>query len=86
MLVGALHSVNHLDTRAAFRVCLRVNSEVTLQRLFAQFALRVCLGGISNFTQEAKGSSKMANQNCSFDYKWQPPMEGTIFEAELCSE
>ena len=68
-----------------------VNSKVTLRRLFAQFALGSALevpwrhlGGVSNFRQEAKGSSKMAdsavNQNCSFDCKWQPPMEAAILK------
>ena len=45
------------------------------------------LGGVSNFRVERKeaiGSSKMAasatNQNCSFDCKWQPPMDAAIFE------
>ena len=41
-----------------------------------------CLWGISNFKNEAKGSSKMAdgsaNENCSFNCKWQPPMDAAI--------
>ena len=72
---------------AAFRVCLTVNSESTLRRFLAQFEFRVCLGGTFNFREEAKGSTKMAasaaNQSCSFNCKWQPPMEAAIFKAEL---
>ena len=53
------------------------------------------LRGIVRFTQEAKGTFKMAdsfdgtlsaNQSCSFNCKWLPPMEATIFEAAIHSE
>ena len=51
---------------------------------------RVRLRGVSNFREEAKGSTKMADgaasENCSFNCKWRPPMEATISEAELHSE
>ena len=57
-----------------YRVALRVGLSRRRRRFFAQFAFRVCPGGVSNFRKEVKGSSKMAdgaaNQNCSFYCKW----------------
>ena len=70
-------------TWAAFRVRLWGASESTPRGILAEFAFRVCLRGVSNFRVEAKGSSKMthgsANENCSFNCKWQPLMEAAIF-------
>ena len=65
--------------RATFRVRLRVDSEAAL---FCPICIQDLpwrhLGGVSNFRQEAKGTSKIAggavNQNYSFDCKWRPPI------------
>ena len=84
-------------TWAAFRVCLRVDSEVPPRRLLAQSAFRVCLRGAFEASptserrkRRQKGSSKMAagstNQNCSFDYKWQPPYRGAAILKNLFSQ
>ena len=102
VLVPVWYHVMVLVARAAFSVCLRVVSEATLRR----FLFPICTqdlpqrhcGGISNFKQKAKVSSKMAdgaaNQNCSFENPFQPirvvlliaNMKAAIFEAELCLE
>ena len=65
---------------------LRVNSAMDFSPICIQGLPRTYFGGTSNFTDEAKGSSKMtvgaANQNSSFDCKWQLPMEATILTSQ----
>ena len=82
-----------LSLWGAFRVHLRVDSAMAFGPICVQGLSRRRLGDVAHFRveeKETKGYSKMAagptNQNCSFDCKWQPPMEAAIFEAELCSE
>ena len=79
-------------TSGAFRINLRVDSEVTQRHFSAQFAFRVCHCGASEASPTSDRRQKspliwlmvhpirivllIANGS--------PPMEATIFEAELC--
>ena len=95
LLMNTTQCITLTSTSNLFNLILGYASKSTPRRLHDCFCAYLLQGllwrhlrGNTHFREEAKDSSKMANgsanENCSFNCKWQRPMEAAILKATDC--